>query len=322
MILNRSRLLLGSSAVVLAACSGGVVSRQGVTAKVTSTSLKPITIRRGRGAPRFTASRLRSSVAADTLQNGPGGYAFETNATAGYVNMYKPDGAWCAQTDTSHCTDDAFSIVLSGVDGSQASASLPTPWNLAADTTYSGVVSGPTNLSYQLRYDSASRTSTVTLGPNAWWRVAATGTQGQEQYTYTDSAGFQYQIPPEVLVAMSERRHTSQVVHDPVDGDGDGDGDAPAPSPSVVGTQGPCTADKLAQCQQWRTLIWATWALALVAITLAFIGCIGLLAWFTIGSGTAICAGILAIALAAFAAMVFSTRSQYLLVCSNCQLSV
>ncbi|MBV8298693.1 MAG: hypothetical protein JO083_03905 [Candidatus Eremiobacteraeota bacterium] len=307
-------MLLGSAAVALTACSGGAVSKGGVLTKPASRTLAPISIRRGRGKPRFPAAfRTAQSV---TTQPGPGGYSFQTD-TSGYVNLYKPDGTWAAQTDTSQCTDDAFVLMLTGSDGSQSTASVPTPWNLAADTTYNGSITGSASGSapvpYQLRYDSASRASTVTLGPNAWWKVTATGAQGQEQYTYTDSAGGQYQIPTAVLAAMEERRSTLQVA---------GGGPQPQPAPTVVGTQGPCTAEKYAQCDQWRTLIWSTWALALVAISLAFIGCIGLLAWWTIGAGTAICAGLLAIALAAFTAMVFSTRSQFLLVCSNCQMSV
>jgi hypothetical protein len=304
-------MLLGSAAVALTACSGGAVSKGGVLARTASTTLKPISIRRGKGTPRFAASRSIQSVA---TQPGPGGYSFQTS-TDGYVNLYKPDGSWCAQTDTSRCTDDAFVLMLTGVDGSQSTASVPTPWDLAADTTYNGSITGSGSGSpvpYQMRYDTPTRTSTITLGPNAWWKVAASGQQGREQYTYTDSAGATYQIPTAVVAAMAERRAPSQVAG----------GGGPSPVPTAIGTQGPCTPEKYAQCDQWRTLIWSTWALALVAISLAFIGCIGLLAWWTIGAGTAICAGLLAIALAAFTAMVFSTRSQFLLSCSNCQLSV
>jgi hypothetical protein len=247
-----------------------------------------------------------------TVSDGPGGYAFQTHPD-GYVNMYKPDGSWAAQTDTSGCTDDAFNFMMTGADGSQSLASVPTPWNLAADTTYNGTITGAdANVPYQLRYDTATRTSTVTLGPNAWWKVAATGQNGNEQYSYTDSSGAQYQIPTAAVAAMAHGRAPRQAVP----------ANSPSPAPVVVGTQSPCTAQKYAECDQWRTLIWATWALALVAIGLAFVGCIGLLAWWTIGAGTAICAGLLAIALAAFTAMVFSTRSQFLLVCSNCQMSV
>lgn len=313
-ILNRSKMLFGSAAVALTACSGGNTSKTSIPLKTSSTTLKPISIRRARGSPRFTASRSIRDVTTGTVQAGPGGYAFQTH-TDGYVNMYKPDGSWAAQTDTSGCTDDAFNFMLTGVDGSQSTASVPTPWTLAADTTYNGSINGPdATVPYQLRYDSGTRTSTVTLASNAWWKVAATGQQGSEQYTYTDSSGATYQIPTAALAAMTEGRAPRQAV--PVNGP-----NATA-APVVVGTQSPCTAAKLAECDQWRTLIWATWALALVAIGLAFIGCLGLLAWWTIGAGAAICAGLLAIALAAFTAMVFSTRSQFLLVCSNCQLSV